>query len=503
MSQQNEGFDPEETQLSQLMRESRKLKPPQSPDKGHWIGFWGGIIAAFIAGILGTVALTVNVIPSPGGPITVAQWIGIVGIPLTATPTPTLTLTPTFTPTSTSTSTATYTPSPTNTSTSSPTFTPSATFTTTPSSHNTFTNGQVVKVIGSNPVTIRAQADNSGNPVISVPNDSYIKINSSQPVYDYVSGKWWWGVITLDGSQIGYIEDTSLMYDSTSVVIGVSPDGVNIRSSDMESADNILQPRGLQQGRWFKVTGINSNREWYRINYNGIEAWVTTKTDLVIVAGDLSNLPIIPASVPPTLPPPPTITATEIPDRDDDGISDNEDDCPTQAGLRSNSGCPEVDTSLNVDPPLPTCAEETVLVTLDQVTVNPIHTGGDGEFDGNGPEIMINVIVHNESSGIRAWVWMSARETKSDWTAVQGENYTPYKNLGPNVEVIAISPTQDGYRRTQEGGHDMFPGSGYSGLVNRFEIIGDTRGDDVNETRVTVYFNPIQVTTRQTGNCVS
>jgi hypothetical protein len=44
---------------------------------------------------------------------------------------------------------------------------------------------------------------------------------------------------------------------------------------------------------------------------------------------------------------------------------------------------------------------------------------------------------------------------------------------------------------------------GPADLIDRYEIIGDTHGNDVGRTSVSLRFNPIAITLTQVASCVS
>jgi hypothetical protein len=165
---------------------------------------------------------------------------------------------------------------------------------------------------------------------------------------------------------------------------------------------------------------------------------------------------------------------------------------------------------------VPVCASKVVPVfAMDsQRTIGPYvppKAGiGDAEFDGNGPDIVVSVSLAISSQRVAARVFMDARETKADWTEVEGwQDYTLYQaESGWKIDHVN--------RSTSSSVHYLQPSSKKSGppvvheiamgptdLVDRYEIIGDTHGNDVGLTSVSLRFNPIAVTLTQVANCAS
>src|SRR5882757_3049371 len=135
---------------------------------------------------------------------------------------------------------------------------------------------------------------------------------------------------------------------------------------------------------------------------------------------------------------------------------------------------------------------------------------GDAEFDGHGPNIVISVALAISSQRVAARVFMDAMETEADWTEVEGwQDYTLYQaENGWTIDHVD--------RSTSSSTHYLQPNfrkkgppvvheisTGPSDLVESYQIIGDTHGNDVGRTSVSLRFNPIAVTLTQVANCAS
>ena len=138
----------------------------------------------------------------------------------------------------------------------------------------------------------------------------------------------------------------------------------------------------------------------------------------------------------------------------------------------------------------------------------PPHTAGDKEFWGNGPSVSAGVTLYNMESHVDAEIQMSAVETHNGDTAASGsERFTIYTAPpGKKVQFI-IGATADqfpGYTDTNWE-HDFFE-RGTGGPVKRYEFVGDTHGDDVEEaetgTSVKVTFNRIDLQLVEVGTCI-
>ncbi|WP_331117920.1 hypothetical protein [Archangium sp.] len=140
-------------------------------------------------------------------------------------------------------------------------------------------------------------------------------------------------------------------------------------------------------------------------------------------------------------------------------------------------------------------------------------TGGDADFQGHGPDVNARVRLINKGTSVSAEFFMSARETRADWTTVKGSRtdqlYVP--EPGWRVTDLLVPSSEDGtcpphstcfaYTDTTLT-PDIF--SAGNGPVQRFEFIGDTHGSEAGlRTGMMVNFNPLRFELTETGNCVS
>lgn len=138
------------------------------------------------------------------------------------------------------------------------------------------------------------------------------------------------------------------------------------------------------------------------------------------------------------------------------------------------------------------------------VQFRPRHTGGDKDFDGNGPRITITTNIGAISDGrtLQASVFSLFQETKSDWTTFTGTTTSSVdiEELYPGWRIDTIlSSTFDHPLPFVDTDHDLDIVLGNS-LVQNYEIQGDKDGgifggDD--DPFVSILFNPVQVRLRR------
>ncbi len=138
------------------------------------------------------------------------------------------------------------------------------------------------------------------------------------------------------------------------------------------------------------------------------------------------------------------------------------------------------------------------------------HTRGDGEFDSNGPDIDVVLQLFDHSNRVSGILVFNAFERddsgkmKGDQTTLRGiEDLNNLYNPPSGWAVSNITGSNQAAHSYRDTDHDLDIHSFASGPVREFRIIGDTSGNDVGETGVEVVFNSIQVTLRQSSNCVS
>jgi hypothetical protein len=143
------------------------------------------------------------------------------------------------------------------------------------------------------------------------------------------------------------------------------------------------------------------------------------------------------------------------------------------------------------------------------ISVQPVHatmpgkSRGDKEFNGNGPNMYCSVTLYNRGNRVDARIYVTAGETKSDWTYGKKEITTTIYTADPGYEIEAIvSSTFASYSYTDnDHALDAFAGSG---PVQKFTFNGDGSGSDIGaNTHVEVQFNQLRVQLKETGNCVS
>ncbi len=162
-------------------------------------------------------------------------------------------------------------------------------------------------------------------------------------------------------------------------------------------------------------------------------------------------------------------------------------------------------------PEIPACKEKEVSFTPSNITFIPNrHTDGDREFAGHGPRVTGSVRLIEDVSGgtarkVRMRVQMKARETKRDWTTVEGQKdydvytfpagYKIVQRLTPSTTTSSVDYTDSNHRDDA-----INPGQG---PARKLVITGDTKGKDVGKVKAVVHFNQVRYKIREVGNCAA
>lgn len=151
------------------------------------------------------------------------------------------------------------------------------------------------------------------------------------------------------------------------------------------------------------------------------------------------------------------------------------------------------------------CKTETKRVDPQDVDLVPGLINGDGEFGGNGPRISINGALSTTPNAVNLQLSMNAKETKSDWTEVNGsQNYTVFTAPAGFVIEKVASATSGSFRETtRQNWNPEDRALGAGGLFSHLKIVGDTDGSDAGKTRVRASLNTIEVVLRESGDCQS
>ncbi|MCU0496368.1 MAG: SH3 domain-containing protein [Anaerolineae bacterium] len=95
------------------------------------------------------------------------------------------------------------------------------------------------------------------------------------------------------------------------VVVRVVPGGMNVRRGP---STNFIPPLGALPGEQeVPILATNQNGTWFKIRFNGQDAWISSDPNLVtVISGDVTTLPRETGPAIPTLPPP-TAQPTTVP----------------------------------------------------------------------------------------------------------------------------------------------------------------------------------------------
>ncbi len=150
--------------------------------------------------------------------------------------------------------------------------------------------------------------------------------------------------------------------------------------------------------------------------------------------------------------------------------------------------------------------DRTASLSAVPLSYTPPHTRGDAEFDGHGPRVDLETLLRIRADGlaIEAGVGMKAEEwqgscgsgsARRDFTTAEGfSDWVTVASAPPDRLIrMILSPTVASNVCYVDSDHDLDRVDG-DGPVDRYEVVGDTRGDEAGaRTRVTVFFNVIEV----------
>lgn len=135
----------------------------------------------------------------------------------------------------------------------------------------------------------------------------------------------------------------------------------------------------------------------------------------------------------------------------------------------------------------------------------PTHVGGDRDFKGHGPDVTANASLEIKNSNKEVWVnlYLHAKETRSDWTEARGTWSRHLWTVPSGYTIVNIISHRSSNASYRDDDHALDrPAVRGGSLVRKFEIMGDTGGNDVgncttDDVYMNVYFNPIKVKTQE------
>lgn len=158
------------------------------------------------------------------------------------------------------------------------------------------------------------------------------------------------------------------------------------------------------------------------------------------------------------------------------------------------------------------CTTRDLNTSSASIQVIPTHVGpGDKDFHGNGPctQATAQIYTANNGTELRAHIGVDMWECPNDMTLIH-EDYTEGIKTEDRVlfttehdeEIIEIrTPTSASLEFISDG---YAPGSkSDTGLVMRWDILGDTKSDDVGKSYVTVTLNSVHLVLRKKLDCVT
>jgi hypothetical protein len=125
---------------------------------------------------------------------------------------------------------------------------------------------------------------------------------------------------------------------------------------------------------------------------------------------------------------------------------------------------------------------------------------GDKDFNGHGPDVNASakLFIKNESE---LWVRISlhVKETRSDWTEARGTWEYSLWSTPIGDKITEYAPSGQSTAAYKDDNHQLDrPSVEGSGLVQSFEIMGDTDGNDIgnctnDDVYIQVFFNEVHV----------
>lgn len=173
---------------------------------------------------------------------------------------------------------------------------------------------------------------------------------------------------------------------------------------------------------------------------------------------------------------------------------------------------PPVELSgINVIQPQPKICEERDTPPL---AIGPVslvadgHTGGDGEFNGNGPHVLIGFQMFPVGTDLRYLMAITATEIGGDGTQFRGAGGGTLSLSPPlpaGFTIVSVNgATSSSAEYTDQNTNDDHVSPNNGGPVREFVVVGDTSGDDFGKTGIkSVSFNTVGLHLRETGNCVT
>jgi hypothetical protein len=129
----------------------------------------------------------------------------------------------------------------------------------------------------------------------------------------------------------------------------------------------------------------------------------------------------------------------------------------------------------------------------------PTHVGGDREFKGHGPKVRTSATLELRNSNTEVWVkmFLNAKETRDDWTEAEGNWDRLLWQVPPGSTITSINSSMASQASYTDTDHSLdSPAVTGGSLVSRFEVMGDTGGNDVrnctdDDVYLNVQFNPV------------
>ena len=131
----------------------------------------------------------------------------------------------------------------------------------------------------------------------------------------------------------------------------------------------------------------------------------------------------------------------------------------------------------------------------------PDRCGGDKEFGGNGPKVNASASLFVKAKkALWVKIYLKTKETKDGDTCAKKEWTFPVWEAPNSFEITDFSPSGSSNANYTDTNHQLdTPSIGGSSLVRKFEIMGDTGGNDTgsctaDDVYINTYFNEVSIT---------
>lgn len=153
-------------------------------------------------------------------------------------------------------------------------------------------------------------------------------------------------------------------------------------------------------------------------------------------------------------------------------------------------------SSVNITHPI----KRNIVTPIPRRGLCPSRCGGDKEFKGHGPKVKAHAVLFiKNNNSLWVEIYLHAKETTKDHTCASGKWTYPVWETPNGFHIVYFSPKGASRAEYVDNNHQLdIPSITGSALVSKFEIMGDTGGDDTgnctaDDVYINVYFKPVKI----------